>query len=42
MQAYDRIPIWVSYMLMIFVGGFVLRLLMAPALGLVYFGLAHV
>jgi len=41
-QAYDRIPIWVSYMLMIFVGGFVLRLLMAPALGLVYFGLAHV
>ena len=33
---YDRIPIWVSYLFMIFVGGFILRLLIGPALGLVY------
>ena len=30
---YDRIPIWVSYLIMIFVGGFILRLLLGPALG---------
>ncbi len=33
---YDRIPIWVSYLIMIFVGGFILRLLLGPALGLIY------
>jgi Zn-dependent protease len=37
--AYDRIPIWVSYLFMIFVGGFVLRLLLRPALTLVYLAL---
>ena len=42
-QAYDRIPIWVSYLLMIFVGGFIL---MAAARALrwqlVYFALIHI
>jgi len=36
---YDRIPIWVSYLFMIFIGGFILRLLIGPALGLVYLAL---
>ena len=35
-QQYDRINIWVSYLLMIFVGGFILRLLLQPSLGLIY------
>ncbi|HEY1766566.1 MAG TPA: site-2 protease family protein [Terracidiphilus sp.] len=35
-QRYDRINIWVSYLLMIFVGGYILRLLLGPTLGLVY------
>ena len=39
---YDRIPIWVSYLLMIFVGRYVLMALLGPALGLVYFALAHI
>ena len=30
-QSYDRIPMWVSWMLMFFVGGFVMRLFLAPA-----------
>ena len=30
-QTYDRIPFWVSWMLMIFVGGYIMRLLLAPA-----------
>ena len=29
-QTYDRIPIWVSWILMIFVGGYIMRLLLAP------------
>jgi Zn-dependent protease len=41
-QAYDRIPIWVSYMLMIFVGGSILRLLLNPSLGLIYSALVHI
>jgi len=40
-QAYDRIPIMVSYLLMFFVGGFVLQLLMTPALTVVYTALMH-
>lgn len=40
-QQYDRIPIWVSYLLMFFVGGYVLRLLMGPALALIYFAVSH-
>jgi Zn-dependent protease len=39
MQAYDRIPIWISYLIMMFVGGFVMRLLLVPALELVYLAL---
>jgi hypothetical protein len=35
-QQYDRIGGWISYLLMIFVGGFVLRLLLRPALVLVF------
>lgn len=38
-QAYDRIPLWVSYVLMIFLGGYVMSLVLSPAIGLVYFGL---
>jgi Zn-dependent protease len=38
-QVYDRIPIWVSYLFMILIGGTVLRLLIGPALGIVYFAL---
>jgi Zn-dependent protease len=41
-QRYDRIPIWVSYLLMFFVGGYVLRMLIGPALGLVYLLISHV
>jgi Zn-dependent protease len=35
-QVYDRIGGWLSYLLMIFVGSFLLRLLLWPALGLVF------
>ena len=41
-QAYDRIPIWVSHLLMIFVGRYVLMALLGPALGLIYFALVHI
>ncbi len=40
-QQYDRIGGWISYLLMIFVGGFVLRLLLTPALVLVFSFLLH-
>jgi Zn-dependent protease len=40
-QKYDRIPIWVSYLFMIFVGGYILRLLLLPSLGLVFFPFLH-
>ena len=39
-QAYDRIPIWISYLLMFFVGGFVLSLFIGPCLMLVYYALS--
>ncbi len=35
-QVYDRIGGWASYLLMIFVGGYVLRLLLVPALVLIF------
>jgi Zn-dependent protease len=41
-QAYDRIPIWGSYLLMIFMGRYLLMALLGPALGLVYYALVHV
>ena len=42
MQAYDRRGGWVSYLLMIFVGGYILRLLLGPSLSLVFYGLTHI
>jgi len=41
-RVYDRIPIWGSYLLMMFVGRYVLMALLGPALRLVYFGLSHI
>jgi Zn-dependent protease len=41
-QAYDRIPIWVSYLLMMLVGGTVIWLLLAPALAIVFWALIHI
>ncbi|MGA2168641.1 MAG: site-2 protease family protein [Terracidiphilus sp.] len=41
-QVYDRINIWVSYLLMIFVGRYVLMALLGPALRLVLWGLTMV
>ena len=35
-QVYDRIGGWASYLLMIFVGGFILSLLIGPSLSLVF------
>ena len=41
-QVYDRIPIWVSYLLMIFLGRYILMALLGPAIGLVYHALLHI
>jgi Zn-dependent protease len=42
MQVYDRIGGgWISWILMIFVGGYILRLLLTPSLSLIYYGLIH-
>lgn len=40
-QAYDRIPIWVSWMLMFFVGGYIMSIFLFPALSIVYQVLRH-
>ena len=40
-QTYDRIPFWVSWMLMIFVGGYIMRLLLVPASAMVGFVLTR-
>jgi Zn-dependent protease len=40
-QQYDRINGWVSYLLMMFVGGAVIRAFVSPAIGMIYFGLLH-
>jgi Zn-dependent protease len=42
MQTYDRIPMWVSYLVMIFIGGYVISLCLGPSLGLVYYVLGRV
>ncbi len=42
MQQYDRIGGWISYLLMIFVGGFILSLVLGPALQLIYNALLSV
>jgi Zn-dependent protease len=39
-QAYDRVPLWISYMLMIFVGGSILMAMLRPTLSLVYMALS--
>jgi Zn-dependent protease len=41
MQTYDRIPIWVSYLLMILVGGTVMGAFLRPSLQLIYTALIH-
>ena len=41
MQAYDRIPYWLSWVLMILVGGTILRMLIGPVMAIVYFVLAR-
>lgn len=35
-QQYDRINGWISYLLMLLVGGFIMELLLNPAIGIVY------
>src|ERR1035437_9869981 len=41
-QVYDSIPIWGSYLLMIFLGPVILRTLFSPVLGFVFWSLVHV
>ena len=41
-QVYDRIPIWASYLLMIFIGRYVLMALLGPALAVIYFALERI
>jgi Zn-dependent protease len=40
-QAYDRIPYWVSWLLMVFVGGYIMRLFLDPAFAVVRYMLIH-
>ncbi len=37
MQVYDRIPIWLSYLFMILVGGYIMMLFLSPAITLVIY-----
>lgn len=39
-QAYDRIPLWISYLLMIFLGGYIIEAFLGPAIRLVIWALA--
>jgi len=41
-QVYDRVPIWVSYLLMVLVGGSVIMAFLRPLLSLVYSVLIHI
>lgn len=41
-QVYDRIPIWVSYLLMMVVGGTLIWLFLAPALSIVFWALINI
>ena len=41
MQSYDRIPFWASWLLMIFLGGYIMRLLLGPAFTVVLLVLTH-
>ena len=40
-QSYDRIPMWISWILMIFVGGYIMRLFLVPAISIVVLILAR-
>ena len=40
-QSYDRIPMWISWILMIFVGGYIMRLFLIPAISVVVLVLAR-
>ena len=40
-QTYDRIPYWVSLILMLLVGGYIMRILLAPAFAVVLFVLSR-
>jgi Zn-dependent protease len=40
-QSYDRIPMWISWILMIFVGGYIMRLFLVPAISVVVLILAR-
>jgi Zn-dependent protease len=40
-QVYDRIPFWLSYLLMIFVGRWILSAFLGPAMALTYFALTR-
>lgn len=41
-QVYDRIPIWVSYLVMIFLGGAFISAMLGPSLGIIYSTLIHI
>lgn len=41
MQTYDRIPYWVSWLLMILIGGYIMRLFLVPAFAVVFYVLTH-
>jgi hypothetical protein len=41
-QQYDRIGGWISWVLMILVGGFILRLLVGPSIGLIFTALMRI
>jgi Zn-dependent protease len=41
-QVYDRVPMWVSYLLMILIGPYLLMAMLRPAITVVYLALSHV
>lgn len=41
-QTYDRIPIWVSYLLMMILGPIILGFFLGPSVGLIYLALDHI
>jgi Zn-dependent protease len=41
-QVYDRIPIWVSYLFMIFLGGAFISMMLGPSLQIIFATLTHI
>jgi Zn-dependent protease len=41
-QVYDRIPIWVSYLFMIFLGGAFIGMMLGPSLQIIFATLTHI